>query len=159
MAPYQAELDFALRAARLAGEITLKHFQTNLEIETKSDGSPVTVADKECEKFLRGLVVEEGFNRHGLDRTPFTIGATSSLDFHSLIHFPIGLLLTFNHNSFAEGGDDNIGGVQSFGTAIAYTGRKEFSVSLESTSANLKIKGADDASLATQMLLNIQYYF
>ena len=57
--PYQAELDFALRAARLAGEITLKHFHTKLDIETKSDGSPVTVADRECEKYLRGLIVEK----------------------------------------------------------------------------------------------------
>lgn len=36
-----------------AGEITLKYFQTNLEIIQKNDLSPVTIADRETEQFLR----------------------------------------------------------------------------------------------------------
>jgi histidinol phosphatase-like enzyme (inositol monophosphatase family) len=39
--------------ARQAGEITLSYFQKPIEIETKENLSPVTIADKETESFLR----------------------------------------------------------------------------------------------------------
>jgi len=40
--------------ARQAGEITLKYFQrTDIAVESKSDNSPVTIADRETEQFLR----------------------------------------------------------------------------------------------------------
>jgi len=40
--------------ARQAGEITLKYFQqTDLAVESKSDSSPVTIADCETEQYLR----------------------------------------------------------------------------------------------------------
>lgn len=46
-------LDFAVTIAREAGEITLKYFRSAYAIETKSDGSVVTVADREAEAHLR----------------------------------------------------------------------------------------------------------
>lgn len=40
--------------ARQAGDITLKYFQNpELAVEAKSDDSPVTIADRETEKFIR----------------------------------------------------------------------------------------------------------
>lgn len=36
-----------------AGRLTLRYFRTGVAVETKSDMSPVTVADRETEKFLR----------------------------------------------------------------------------------------------------------
>lgn len=38
--------------AKKAGEITLKHFRNNTEVFHKSDGSPVTIADREAEKYI-----------------------------------------------------------------------------------------------------------
>lgn len=46
-------LDVAVDAAWRAGRVTLAYFQTGLRPETKADGSPVTVADREAERFLR----------------------------------------------------------------------------------------------------------
>lgn len=46
-------LDFAVDVARGAGEITLRYFQRTPETHTKSDGSFVTIADREAESFLR----------------------------------------------------------------------------------------------------------
>ena len=43
-------IEAAIEAARSAGEIALRHFRTELEVESKPDGSPVTVADRECEQ-------------------------------------------------------------------------------------------------------------
>jgi myo-inositol-1(or 4)-monophosphatase len=45
--------DFAVDAAFHAGRITLRWFQSRFEVETKSDDTPVTVADRETEAFLR----------------------------------------------------------------------------------------------------------
>lgn len=47
-------LDYAVELAREAGEITLRYFKKRgVRVEEKSDGSPVTIADKEAESFLR----------------------------------------------------------------------------------------------------------
>jgi histidinol-phosphatase len=51
-----ALLDFAAQIAREAGEITLRHFRRLPAVERKSDGSFVTVADRESERFLRDAV-------------------------------------------------------------------------------------------------------
>ena len=45
--------EFAVGAARAAGRITLDHFGTSLTVERKADGSPVTVADRAAEEYLR----------------------------------------------------------------------------------------------------------
>lgn len=46
-------LRFAIDAAYRAGRATLAHFQTGATFETKSDDSPVTVADREAERLIR----------------------------------------------------------------------------------------------------------
>lgn len=46
-----------LRVADLAGEIALRHFQSaELSVDTKSDQSPVTIADREIESMIRAEV-------------------------------------------------------------------------------------------------------
>ncbi|MFN2382796.1 MAG: inositol monophosphatase family protein [Gemmatimonadota bacterium] len=45
--------EFAVSAARAAGRITLDHFGTSLTVEKKADGSPVTIADRAAEEYLR----------------------------------------------------------------------------------------------------------
>ena len=42
--------------ARLTGAIALKHYRTRLDVETKADGSPVTVADRAAETAAREWV-------------------------------------------------------------------------------------------------------
>jgi histidinol-phosphatase len=56
------ELDRRMAVARvaavLAGKITLRHFQTGFERETKPDGSVVTVADRQSEQLLRRTIAK-----------------------------------------------------------------------------------------------------
>jgi histidinol-phosphatase len=52
---YERELSIGAGIARKAGDLALKIREGNIGIEIKSDESPVTVADKACEK----LIVEE----------------------------------------------------------------------------------------------------
>jgi len=51
-------LEFAVDMARGAGEITLKYFRQDPETSKKADGSFVTIADREAEKFLRQRILE-----------------------------------------------------------------------------------------------------
>ena len=51
-------LEFSVALARGAGNITLDYFRKQPETSTKSDGSYVTVADREAERYLRKQIAE-----------------------------------------------------------------------------------------------------
>jgi histidinol phosphatase-like enzyme (inositol monophosphatase family) len=51
--PIQSRLDAALAAAEAAGQLTLNHFAPGVAVETKRDGSPVTIADRAAETAIR----------------------------------------------------------------------------------------------------------
>jgi histidinol phosphatase-like enzyme (inositol monophosphatase family) len=53
---YERELELARDAARRAGELALQHSARGLTAETKADESPVTIADRECEKLIAGAI-------------------------------------------------------------------------------------------------------
>jgi histidinol-phosphatase len=46
-------LEAVADVARLAGDVALSHFRAGIAVEWKSDGSPVTVADREAERVAR----------------------------------------------------------------------------------------------------------
>lgn len=45
-------MEYALKAVTASERITLKYFNSRFKVDYKSDKSPVTIADKSCEKFL-----------------------------------------------------------------------------------------------------------
>ncbi len=51
--------------ADASGKIIRKYFRTELNIESKSDKSPVTIADKNAEEEMRSLI-EKNFPEHGI---------------------------------------------------------------------------------------------
>ncbi len=67
-------IDILTSAARAAGSVALQYFRQDLSVETKADGSPVTVADRAAEKAAidwiatrfpdDGILAEEG-GQHG----------------------------------------------------------------------------------------------
>lgn len=58
--PIAEVLPFALEAVRAAGDLTQSHFgRRDLEIEGKSDGTPVTIADRGAEQLLREAITAE----------------------------------------------------------------------------------------------------
>jgi histidinol phosphatase-like enzyme (inositol monophosphatase family) len=50
------DLEAAIDLARLTGDIALAHYRSNLVVETKADGSPVTAADRAAETAAREWV-------------------------------------------------------------------------------------------------------
>ncbi len=51
--------EFAVDIIRQAGQITLKYFRSNHTTEFKHDNSPVTIADRETERFIREKIAKE----------------------------------------------------------------------------------------------------
>ncbi len=65
MPRYEKELEAGLRIARAAGQLALEYRQGGIAFDSKGDESPVTIADRECEKLIvRGLT--EAFPEDGL---------------------------------------------------------------------------------------------
>lgn len=70
MSPYHDEMNVGRRIAQRAGEVALDYKSKGIGFESKSDESPVTIADRECEKLIvaelqaafpqDGLLGEEG---------------------------------------------------------------------------------------------------
>jgi histidinol phosphatase-like enzyme (inositol monophosphatase family) len=58
-------LTFAAELAAEAGKITLHYFRKGVAVDAKADDSPVTVADRETEKFLRDAIAAK-FPDHGI---------------------------------------------------------------------------------------------
>lgn len=57
-------LAFALNAAKEAGDMTLRYFREDIRVDHKSDDSPVTVADRAAERYLRETISRQ-FPDHG----------------------------------------------------------------------------------------------
>lgn len=56
----QSRLDLALAAARRAADVILKHYQSSsLVVDRKRDSSPVTIADRSAEEFIRTEIGRE----------------------------------------------------------------------------------------------------
>jgi histidinol-phosphatase len=62
---HHESLDIGRTIAQRAGVMALRYWKSGLAVDTKSDASPVTVADRECERFIAGSL-EEAFPEDGL---------------------------------------------------------------------------------------------
>lgn len=95
---------FANILADQAGEIARHYFRTGFDIETKSDETPVTIADREIERVMREAI-EVQYPDHGILGEEF--GEKSSKDGYQWILDPI------------DGTKSFIVGRPTFGTLIA----------------------------------------
>ena len=60
MSAHSSRLQFALRSSADAGKLILKHYRSQtLGVESKSDNSPVTVADRGAEELIRRQLAEQ----------------------------------------------------------------------------------------------------
>ncbi len=78
------ELEFAVDTARAAGRITLRYFQTGVDVDTKADHSPVTIADREAELEIRTRLQrafpDDGFVGEEFGASAGTSGRTWFID-------------------------------------------------------------------------------
>jgi histidinol-phosphatase len=69
-------LEFARKTAYEAGELTLQYFLQEIKPENKGDGSPVTVADRRAEQYIRAAIEKE-FPGHSILGEEFGISESS----------------------------------------------------------------------------------
>ncbi|MFN7020520.1 MAG: inositol monophosphatase family protein [Phycisphaerales bacterium] len=107
-----ARLTFAREAARAAEGVILKHFGSSgsARFEVKSDGSPVTVADRGAEELIRGLIARD-WGSDGVVGEEF--GASEGRSGYRWVIDPIDGTKSFVH------------GVPLFGTLIGVQCRDE----------------------------------
>src|ERR1700678_3509545 len=63
--PYSQEIETARRIADLSAKLALRHQKAGIQAENKPDDSPVTIADKECEKLIAKML-EEAYPDDGI---------------------------------------------------------------------------------------------
>ena len=56
-------VDFAHTLADKSEKIILKYFRSEINVESKNDDTPVTVADKESESLIRELIIKKYLSR------------------------------------------------------------------------------------------------
>jgi histidinol phosphatase-like enzyme (inositol monophosphatase family) len=113
-------LDFAVDIGRGAGQITLDYFKKAPETSTKSDGSFVTIADREAESYLRRRILEQFPDDGILGEEEGERGGTSG---HRWIIDPIDGTFSFVH------------GVPFYGVLIALEIQNELAVGVINTPA------------------------
>lgn len=96
--------NFCEHLANESGKIIRQYFRTNVDVETKDDESPVTIADKKTEEVMRDLIEKE-FPEHGILGEEF--GKTNPDAEYQWILDPI------------DGTKSFITGAVTFGTLIA----------------------------------------
>jgi inositol-phosphate phosphatase/L-galactose 1-phosphate phosphatase/histidinol-phosphatase len=69
-APVREFVEFALRLADAAGAVVRKYYRAALTIESKADATPVTIADREAEQVLRGMI-RAAYPDHGIEGEEF----------------------------------------------------------------------------------------
>ncbi len=73
----QPYLDFAVSLAHRAGMMTLAHFNVGVTVDFKEGDDPVTVADREAEKFIRAEI-ERAYPRHSIVGEEFGVSGGES---------------------------------------------------------------------------------
>lgn len=98
MEDFSLYLNFAREAAFQAGQSTLRYYQQNLQPEIKSDGSPVTLADRASEQLIRSAI-EKRFPKHTILGEEFGDNGGSALgkSDHRWIIDPIDGTQSFLH--------------------------------------------------------------
>ena len=95
---------FAKHLAEISGEIIKNYFRKQIKVDSKSDDSPVTIADKKAEEIMREEIIKQ-FPEHGILGEEF--GEHSSSSEYKWILDPI------------DGTKSFICGAVTFGTLIA----------------------------------------
>ncbi len=62
---FEPELETAIEITRKAGELAMRYFDQATPAEEKEDASPVTMADRECEKLISRML-QESFAEDGI---------------------------------------------------------------------------------------------
>jgi hypothetical protein len=109
------------------------------------------------------LLAEEGFGDSFRDgessASSYRLGGTVNFDFRPKYRVPVGLLAGYLVNSLAPIGGDINGNMESYLFQVAYTGRKDFSIALESSYSTVPLNQSNERLKFNATQLTMRYYF
>jgi hypothetical protein len=99
------------------------------------------------------------FSDEGRSDLAWDVGGLASFDLNPLRGIPLGLLLSVKQDAFVVDNSDITDKVMAFGWGVAYTGREDFSLSLETSHLRVPLTKSDQTITATLVGFNLRYYF
>ncbi len=101
----------------------------------------------------------ESVDREDDDEAFYEAGIAVDVDVGVPTTLPIGFVFGYEVDSFPEGGANVTGDVHTFFLKIAYTGRPQFSLSIDMDLAITPLRGQEDPSKNGSTTINLRYYF
>ena len=99
------------------------------------------------------------FSAEGRGDLAWAFGGLASFDVNPLYGIPIGLIVSAEQDGFVLNNSDITDKVRSFGWGVAYTGRADFSLSLETSRSRVPLLKADKTVTANLVSFNLRYFF
>ncbi|MCC5933294.1 MAG: histidinol-phosphatase [Balneolales bacterium] len=151
----------AIKAAKIAGEVTLKYFRKNVEVISKDDDSPVTIADREAEQAMRAFIMET-FPEHGIIGEEFGTHQPDAeikwiLDpIDGTVGFIHGIPLYTNLIGITIGGKPTVGVIHAPFMEELVAGAEGIPAHLNGVTT--KVRNCTDLSKASMMTSDVQYF-
>ena len=99
------------------------------------------------------------FSSEGRSDLAWDLGGLVSFDLNPLKGIPLGLLASFQQDAFVVDNSDITNKVTAFGLGVAYTGRDDFSLSLETSNLRVPLIESDRTISAFMVGFNLRYFF
>ena len=99
------------------------------------------------------------FDSEGRDDVASEFGLLASFDLNPLWGIPLGLLASGKYDSFVVDNSDITEEVTTYGWGLAFTGRDDFSPSLETSHIRVPLIQSDSTIGATLIAFNLKYFF
>ena len=99
------------------------------------------------------------FSADGRGDLAWVVGGLASFDLNPISGVPLGFLVTGKQDGFVLANSDITDKVRTFGWGIAYTGRNDFSLSLETSRSSVPLLKADKTITANLVAFNLRYFF
>jgi len=109
--------------------------------------------------FAGNLGYADTFSEEGRSDLAWDLGGLASFDLNPLRGIPLGLLVSVKQDAFVVDNSDITNKVTAVGWGLAYTGRDDFSLSLETSHLRVPLTKSDRTITASLFSFNLRYYF
>jgi hypothetical protein len=109
--------------------------------------------------FAGNLGYADTFSEKGRSDLAWDAGGSASFDLNPLRGLPLGLLLSVKQDGFVVENSDITNKVTALGWGVAYTGREDFSLSLETSRLRVPLTKSDRTITANLFSFNLRYFF
>jgi len=160
----QYRLDVLTFARRVIEEGMISE-DNSIVIKSEGVGGAAGLGGAYAPKPWLGLVFQgelgyaDTFSEAGRSSLAWNLGGLASFDLDPLSGIPLGFIASIHQDSFVVDNSDITNEVTAFGWGVAYTGRGDFSLSLETSHARVPLIKSDQTITANLIGFNLRYFF